>query len=111
MPILDELFNIDLENKWVCGVRDYQVPAEFNSGVLLINNKKWRESNIVSRLLEKAKDTNLRNGDQTVINEVFKDKIEELDLSYNYQIGFEKAAFWGNLQKLHNFLIKLKNQK
>ena len=88
---LDELFNIDLENKWVCGVRDYQVPAEFNSGVLLINNKKWRESNIVSRLLEKAKDTNLRNGDQTVINEVFKDKIEELDLSYNYQIGFEKA--------------------
>lgn len=40
---LDELFNIDLENKWVCGVRDYQVPAEFNSGVLLINNKSGRK--------------------------------------------------------------------
>ncbi len=62
---LDELFNIDLENKWVCGVRDYQVPAEFNSGMLLINNKKWKESNIVASLLEKAKDPNLRNGDQT----------------------------------------------
>ncbi len=108
---LDELFNIDLENKWVCGVRDYQVPSEFNSGVLLINNKKWKESNIVSSLLEKAKDPNLRNGDQTVINEVFKDRIEELDLSYNYQIGFEKAAFWEISKKLHNFLIKLKNQK
>ena len=108
---LDELFNIDLENKWVCGVRDYQVPAEFNSGMLLINNKKWKESNIVSSLLEKAKDPNLRNGDQTVINEVFKDKIEELDLSYNYQIGFEKAAFWGNLQKTTQFLDKVKKPK
>ena len=69
---LDELFNIDLENKWVYGVRDYQVPSEFNSGMLLINNKKWKESNLVSSLLEKAKASNLRNGDQTVINEVFK---------------------------------------
>ncbi|WP_260317293.1 glycosyltransferase family 8 protein [Lactobacillus johnsonii] len=108
---LDELFNIDLENKWVCGVRDYQVPSEFNSGVLLINNKKWKESNIVSSLLERAKAPNLRNGDQTVINEVFKDKIEELDLSYNYQIGFEKAAFWGNLQKTTQFLDKVKKPK
>lgn len=108
---LDELFNIDLENKWVCGVRDYQVPAEFNSGMLLINNKKWKESNIVSSLLEKAKDPNLRNGDQTVINEVFKGRIEELDLSYNYQIGFEKAAFWGNLQKTTQFLDKVKKPK
>ena len=34
----------------------------------------------VSSLLEKAKGPNLRNGDQTVINEVFKDKIEEVNL-------------------------------
>ncbi|MCC4507677.1 SP_1767 family glycosyltransferase [Limosilactobacillus reuteri] len=108
---LDELFNIDLENKWVYGVRDYQVPSEFNSGMLLINNKKWKESNLVSSLLEKAKASNLRNGDQTVINEVFKNKIEELDPSYNYQIGFEKAAFWGNLQKTTLLLDKIKNPK
>ncbi|TGY61116.1 glycosyltransferase family 8 protein, partial [Limosilactobacillus reuteri] len=108
---LDELFNIDLENKWVYGVRDYQVSSEFNSGMLLINNKKWKESNLVSSLLEKAKASNLRNGDQTVINEVFKNKIEELDPSYNYQIGFEKAAFWGNLQKTTLLLDKIKNPK
>lgn len=108
---LDELFNIDLENKWVCGVRDYQVPSEFNSGMLLINNKKWKENNLVSSLLEKAKAPNLRNGDQTVINEVFKNKIEELDPSYNYQIGFEKAAFWGNLQKTTLLLDKVKKPK
>ncbi|RMX26734.1 SP_1767 family glycosyltransferase [Limosilactobacillus reuteri] len=108
---LDELFNINLTDKWVLGVRDYQVPSEFNAGVLLINNKKWRETNIVDNFLEKAKDPNLPNGDQTVINTILKNKIEELDLSYNYQIGFEPIAFWGENSHIVAALDKVKNPK
>lgn len=36
--------------------------------------------------------------DQAVINEVFKNQIGELNLSYNYQIGLEKNAYWNNKQ-------------
>ena len=64
---------------------------------MLINNKKWREEHLREKLVERGKESNLLNGDQTVINEVLTDQIGELDLAYNYQIGFEKDAYWNDL--------------
>lgn len=64
---------------------------------MLINNKRWREEKMSSKLIEMSKKQGLAN-DQAIINEVFKDKIGKLNLSYNYQIGLEKNAYWNNKQ-------------
>ena len=94
---LDDLFKVNLDDKAVDAVKDYHETEQFNSGVMLINNKKWREEHLREKLVERGKESNLLNGYQTVINEVLKDQIGELDLAYNYQIGFEKDAYWNDL--------------
>ncbi len=94
---LQSIFQIDFDDKMLFAVRDYQNPNQFNSGVMLINNRRWREERISPKLIEFGKQHALDN-EQTVINEVFKDRIGELNLSYNYQIGLEKNAYWNNQQ-------------
>ena len=58
---------------------------------MLINNKRWREEKVSSKLIEMSKQQALAS-DQAVINEVFKNQIGELNLSYNYQIGLKKES-------------------
>lgn len=91
-------------------VRDYNATDQFNSGVMLINNKKWREEKITQKLIEMGKQ-HLPNGDQTVINEIFRDQMEDLDPAYNYQIGFEKDAFWNNLDSVFAYFEEVQNPK
>ena len=55
----------------------------FNSGVLLIDLKKWREAEIEQKLLEcLAMPVKLEKHDQTLLNWVLKGKWGELDSSY-----------------------------
>jgi len=52
---LDELFNIDLEDYWLAGVADYfdgDYTGGFNSGMMVIPVKKWKESDIANQLLQ-----------------------------------------------------------
>ncbi|WP_368279524.1 SP_1767 family glycosyltransferase [Lactobacillus gasseri] len=94
---LQSIFKINFDNKMLFAVPDYQNLDQFNSSVMLINNKRWREEKMSSKLIEMSKKQGLAN-DQSIINEAFKDKIGKLNLSYNYQIGLEKNAYWNNKQ-------------
>ena len=98
---LNELFNIDVSN-YYCAVarrpketddlekdklylglnkKDYY----FNSGVLLINNKLWKENNIFNEFLDYINNGGkLLWGDQAVLNIVLKDKIRLIDKKYNF---------------------------
>ena len=50
---LDKLFGIDLEEKSLAAVKDTD-GITFNTGVLLINNEKWRQEKLKERLIEQS---------------------------------------------------------
>ncbi|KEQ20858.1 glycosyltransferase [Limosilactobacillus reuteri] len=108
---LDDLFQTAFGGKLLLAVRDYKQMTSFNSGVMLINNRKWKENKVMDSLIKLSEDRKLLNGDQTVINEFFQDQIGELDLTYNYQIGFEKEAFWSNLDQTLSYLDEVSDPK
>lgn len=105
---LGELWDMDMEDKsllaardtigWVGnpdgGVSNYRelgIPDDakyFNSGVLLINAKKWRERGTSQRLLSYLRNHQaiIRYEDQEVLNAVLFDDWGELEFRWNYQI-------------------------
>ena len=84
--------------------------VEYNTGVMLINNKKIREENLADEMIKMAEDPNWPNGDQSVINELFKGRIGQLHPSYNYQIGYEAYGYRGNSHILKGLNL-IKNPK
>ncbi len=61
----------------------------FNSGVILIDLDKWRETDIIQRSIEFANKypTKLKTADQTILNYLFyEDNFLEIDSSYNVAI-------------------------
>lgn len=92
---LDHLFEMDLEDYYVATIRaTYGVGLGFNSGVMLINNKRWREENMAQQLVELT-DRELANfteGDQSILNLMFEGKKLDLEDTYNFQIGFDMGA-------------------
>lgn len=62
----------------------------YNTGVMLINLKKWREEKIFDRIVEDfSKNKQYAYGAQSIINNVIKDnEMLTLDLKYNYW-GFQ----------------------
>lgn len=89
---LDELFNYDLQGFPIGAIKDYFLGDSFNSGVLLIDNKKLRESNFVDEMLEKGKQATFDN-DQTILNERFKNNYLSLPGKFNVQIGGDFVTF------------------
>ena len=67
----------------------------YNSGVMLIDLKKWRENNVTERFVAylKEKNGNVSFEDQGVLNHVFLNQIDRLPMRYNvttqwYAFGF-----------------------
>ncbi len=90
---LKELYESDLGENIAGGVRDInrrmlkRNPSYVNSGVLVMDLKKIREQNIEDEFLnwtEKNIDT-IKLGDQEIINEVLKGRIQILDDRWNVQ--------------------------
>lgn len=112
---LDDLFNANFGDNLFLAVKDYifysDHPNEeaglFNTGVLLFNNRRLKESNknLSQELLKLGENPALNNGDQTIFNHYFKGKIGELPAKYNYQIGF---AYFANVTHDQGLLSKLK---
>lgn len=100
---LRPLFQIDIENFSIGVVHDSQEAVisrfnrlgysydkgYFNSGVLLVNLKRWRESDKTSLLLKYIKDNSARIvlPDQDPLNVVFQDDKIFLPFTYNFQSG------------------------
>ena len=96
-----ELFNTDLENKALGAVMDFgdsdyiknlksnveinPSHTEFNSGVLLIDCKKWKEQDISKKLfsIEKRYRGKLLCNDQDVLNKAFENNYKMLPQKFN----------------------------
>lgn len=94
---IDELWNTDINEYYIAGVLDTvsSVTKEavgisrrgkyINSGMLLINLKKWREDNIKDRFVKfiEEKNGSVTHHDQGVINGVLHKKLKILKPSFN----------------------------
>lgn len=92
---LDQLFETDLGDSYVAAVDScFGAGVGFNAGVLLINNRLWKADQIRQLLVEttEREHANVNEGDQSILNMVFKDRVVWLDETYNYQIGFDAGA-------------------
>lgn len=101
---IEKLWNINIENKAVGCVHDSQEgkmeqynrlyytydKGYFNSGVLLVNLKYWREKNVTTRLLDFITmfPDRIKLPDQDVLNYVLQDEKIFIPFTYNYQSGF-----------------------
>ncbi len=102
---LSELWNTDLEDSYVAGTPDYHVMKNgkfgglfggkldlseyINSGVLLINCRKWREDGLPARMLELTVKNSamLKFPDQDIINFVCQGRKKIIPHSWNV-MGF-----------------------
>ena len=104
---LDSLFEQDIEERYIAAIRDANGQG-FNTGVLLINNEKWRQEKLKERLIEQSILTTKEveegrfehfNGDQTIFNQVLQDDWLELGRAYNLQVGHDVVALYNNWQE------------
>lgn len=99
---LQPLFDIFLEGKLVAAVGDAGGYG-FNSGVLLIDNRAWKERQLqetfikeTDRIMGLVQSGQMEdfNGDQTVLNHVLDQDWLPLDKIYNLQVGHDLVAFY-----------------
>ena len=99
---LQPLFDIPLEGKLVAAVGDAGGYG-FNSGVLLIDNRAWKEKQLqetfikeTDRIIGLVQSGQMEdfNGDQTVLNHVLAQDWLPLDKIYNLQVGHDLVAFY-----------------
>lgn len=57
--------------------------AYFNSGVLLINLKKWRQENYTKQILEIINENQFPHHDQDALNKIFMEDWLQIDLRWN----------------------------
>jgi lipopolysaccharide biosynthesis glycosyltransferase len=77
-----------VENSFLTSLGLSRDTKYFNSGVLLIDIRKWNNIDVFAKCREFADKypRALKAADQTVLNYVFKNNFHELDYSYNYTV-------------------------
>ena len=103
---LTDLFELDLGENYLGAARScFGAGVGFNAGVLLINNKKWKSETIRQKLIEltEKEHENVKEGDQSILNMLFKDQYSLLEDKYNFQIGFDAGA----AEKNHAFIFEI----
>lgn len=95
---ISKLWNFNIENYLIAAVEDKYSDIikdkvnlsdneiYINSGVLLMNLKKFREENIENLIFEKLKEINNDYSDQDVLNDICRNKILYLPLKYNLML-------------------------
>lgn len=93
---LSDLWNTDIKDIYVAAAYDTgrlysqnpkfaKYPQYFNSGVMLLNLKMMREENIPEKLYEAKKNsTDMSLMDQNIFNEVLKERIKNIDITFNF---------------------------
>lgn len=90
------LFDVDLGDNYLAAVAAlHGMTSLFNSGVLLIDNKRWKAEGLVEQLIERTKRDwqEVPEGDQSILNSVFSGRWLALDHSYNFPIGYDYGAY------------------
>ena len=107
---LTDLFETDLGDCPLAAVRDDLQQTNFNSGVMLINNKYWREHDISTQLFEVADQYHeYEYGDQGLLNRYFIGQWKELDMDYNFMVGMDSVA--ASSPQSDEWYIKAKQHK
>ena len=101
---LEELFNIELDNNYIAGrTNGYPYSASvtaaldipdfrffINTGVMVMNLKLMRDSNLADEFISEHKRHPVPDGDQWIFNRVCYNRIKFFPLKYNYTYGLEK---------------------
>lgn len=114
---LNDLYNTDIENYYCGGVLDIGHKRQekrlglnkeefyINSGVMLINLKKWRNNKAEEQFISNAEKNikNIRLGDQDLINICFAGNIKNLEKKWNVQVinYCSCSDYSGNFNILH----------
>jgi lipopolysaccharide biosynthesis glycosyltransferase len=122
---ISKLFEIDIGDNYIAAVRDmlgidFQeyvktldlLPENyFNSGVLIINNKLWKDFDVGNKCIEKlVNNPKIKFMDQDALNIVCKNKVYFLDRRWNffwyYSIEFvkQKGILDHEIQNIYNEL-------
>ena len=109
-----ELYNIDISNYEIAGVRDYYgkfffYPRYLNSGVLLMNMRRIRETKMLSRALGLCQKKKVFLPDQTAINRFAKKKLI-LPSKYNEQNALKSDTVIRHFSMSLKFFPKFKKQ-
>ena len=95
---INELWNFDTNDYLIGAVEDKysdlmtlqanlsEGDTYINSGVLLMNLKKFREENLEEKIFEKLREVDNKYSDQDVLNDLCRDKILYLPLKYNLML-------------------------
>lgn len=94
---ISSLYETTIENHIIAAAKDAQTienfeNTDFNAGILLINNKKWRENNItkqaidfISQNSDDFKNKKYPNLDQDILNRIIKKElVKEIPIKYNF---------------------------
>lgn len=96
-----DLWKFDLKNKTIGAVLDYYLAfvenkREFNSGVLVIDCKKWNKRKYNKKIINFIKNDKKLSLDQEILNKIIKDDWYELPLEWNRQ----KRAYESNHKEM-----------
>lgn len=87
---LSSLFDVELGDYPLAAVKDlgaqvYFNEHGFNAGVLLINNRLWKQEEVRKQLIEMTNELHdkVAQDDQSILNLLFKDRWLALDFKYN----------------------------
>ena len=90
---LDNLFEIDLQDDPLAAVRDYGGRVYygremFNAGVLLINNRLWKQENMSQRLIDLTNEWHdkVDQADQSILNMLFENRWIEMEFDNNHVV-------------------------
>lgn len=96
---IDHLLEYGLEDYYVAAVNDSDldptkhpnVKKELNSGVLVVNLKRWREENVREKLIELTREhyMHVPNGDQSIMIMAFGEEWLLLKDTYNFLVGYD----------------------
>ena len=111
---INNLYSIDIDNYYLAaideGVKDRQIDLNipinsnyFNSGIMLMNLKKWRDSNIINDLIVfiKLNPKKLIACDQDALNALLYKKWLNIDKRFNYT----SLLYYNNPIKIENIFI------
>ena len=111
---ISELYNMDISKYEIAGVRDYYgkfffYPRYLNSGVLLMNMKKIRETRLLSRALALCQRRKVFLPDQTAINKYARKKLI-LPSKFNEQNSLKEDTVIRHFSMSLKFFPKFKKQ-
>ena len=109
---ISELWNTKIDNYYLAGVKDLTINKHLdyldvlqldedtyiNSGVLLMNLKKFREDNLICKIKKLINDKVYRFPDQDILNIVCKNKILLISSAYNASMSTD---FIANFKIIH----------